>query len=274
MIPQEIEAVALLGWAVFPASQYSRASCFKGAHDAATHDLDTIAAWCREYPACNWRISFGLSGLWGIDIDAPGPDHAADGITAMRDLVMCNGPLPPCPMTRSGGGGYAVFFRHDGEPIIGKTGHPAPGIDPRRGRQSVTIPPSTHLTTGRPYAWIRPPWEVDAPTAPAWLLDAVRPPPEPAYGPRPVLDDGDKARNYAVAALRNAISRVATAPSGRANDTLNRESYAMARFLRAGHLSESEIRECLIAGARARSIPIKEAVATIESGIRSGRVRA
>lgn len=274
MIPQEIEAVALLGWCVFPASQYSRASCFSGAHDAATHDLDTIAGWCRDYPGSNWRVSFGLSNLWGLDIDAKNEDHAADGIAAMCDLVAPHGGLPICPTTRSGGGGYAVFFQHDGEPIIGKSGHPAGGIDPRRGRQSVTLPPSIHLTTRNPYVWLRAPWEINTKPAPAWLLEAVRPPPEPVYRPAPDLADGDKARTYAVAALRSAVATVATAPSGQSNDTLNREAYSLARFLRAGALSESEIRDCLVAGARARAIPIKEALATIASGIRSRRVMA
>jgi hypothetical protein len=269
MIPSELEAVACLGWAVFPASQYSRKSCFSGAHDAATSDLDTIAMWCRDYAGCNWRVAFGLSNLWGLDVDAPGPNHAADGLSAMRDLIVHHGPLPDCPATRSGGGGYAIFFRHEGEPIAGKTGHPAPGIDPRRGRQSVTIPPSVHTTTRRPYVWTRPPWETSPPHAPKWLLDAVRPPPEVSSSPLRIFEGGERARNYAVAALRQAIGRVATAASGSANDTLNREAYAMARFLQDGLVSAQEIRDCLLAAARARSIPIREAVATIESGIRS-----
>lgn len=274
MIPEDIERVALLGWHVFPASQYSRASCFKSAHDLATCDMDTIDRWAGEYPNCNWRVSFGLSNLWGLDIDAKNEDHAADGIAAMRDLVAPHGGLPHCPTTRSGGGGFAVFFQHDGEPIIGKSGHPAGGIDPRRGRQSVTLPPSIHLTTHKPYVWLRAPWEINTKPAPAWLLDAVKPQPEPVYRPAPDLADGDKARTYAVAALRSAVAAVATAASGRSNDTLNREAYGLARFLDTGALSELEIRDCLIAGARARSIPIKEALATIDSGIRSRRVHA
>lgn len=269
MIPPEIEAVALLGWAVYPCSRSSKAGRFAGATDAATCDLDIIAGWCEEFGRSNWRVVFGPSGIWGIDIDAPSANHAANGILAMRDLTTRHGPLPIGPVSRSGGGGYAVFFKHNGEPIIGKTGYPAPGIDPRRGRLSVTIPPSIHVTTKRPYVWVRPPWEIDAPTAPAWLLEAVKPPPERPYNPTPILSEGDKARNYAVAALRHAIARVATAPAGQANDTLNRESYAMARFLRDGHVSEGEIRDCLLAGARARAIPLREAIATIDSGLKA-----
>ena len=272
-IPEDIERVALLGWAVFPASQYSRASCFSGAHDAATSDLDTISGWCRDYPSCNWRLAFGLSQLWGLDIDAISEDHAADGIGAMRNLTAINGALPPCPMTKSGGGGFAVFFKHNGEPITGKTGMPSPGIDPRRGRLSVTIPPSIHLTTKLAYRWIAPPWSVNAPNAPGWLLRAVAPPPEPVHRAAPDLSSGDKARSYAVGALKSAIAKVACAPSGAANSTLNAETYAIGRFLSDGSVTEGEVRDCMVAAARARGIPIREAMATIDSGLRA-RARA
>ena len=110
-IPEDIERVALLGWAVFPASQYSRASCFSGAHDAATSDLDTISGWCRDYPSCNWRLAFGLSQLWGLDIDAISEDHAADGIGAMRNLTAINGALA--------GDGKAIWDQdHAARPVV------------------------------------------------------------------------------------------------------------------------------------------------------------
>lgn len=272
-IPHEIEAVALLGWRLHPASQYSRAACIKDAAEAATCDLDQLEEWAREFPNCNWRVVMGGSGIWALDVDAPSEDHKANGIAEMSALVAAHGMLPPGPRVRTGGGGCALIFKHSGELISGKTGTPAPGIDPRRGRLTITIPPSIHTTTRRPYSWVTCPWEISPPTAPGWLLRLVAPPPEPEIRAAPVLSDGDKARTYAVAALRNAIARVATAPSGQGNDTLNREAYAMARFLRDGHLSEAEVRDCLIAGARARLIPIREAIATIDSGIRS-RARA
>ena len=269
MIPEDIERVALLGWAVYPQSQYSRAACFKGATDAATSDLDIIAEWCRAFPGCNWRVVFGSSGLWGLDIDAANGEHKQDGVGNMRELADRHGGFPTTPLTRSGGGGFAAFFRFNGESIIGDSNHPVPGVDPRRGRQSVTIPPSIHPHWKRPYVWLRPPWEINPPIAPRWLADSVKPKPAPEARPMPVLDDGDKARTYAVAALRHAIARVATAPSGNANNTLNKEAFSMARFLRDGLVSEAEIRDCLIAASRARSIPIQEALATIESGLRS-----
>ena len=98
------------------------------------------------------------SGVWGLDVDVASEDHAADGVAALTMLVAQHGPIPPRPMTRSGGGGVALFFRHRGEPIHGATGWPAPGIDPRRGKLSVTVPARAGPTDGpwRPGSFRRP----------------------------------------------------------------------------------------------------------------------
>jgi hypothetical protein len=78
----------------------------------------------------------GGSGIWALDVDVPGPDHAADGVKALKELIAAHGPIPPRPATRTGGGGYTLFFRHEGEPISGKSGTPAPGLDLPRGTLS------------------------------------------------------------------------------------------------------------------------------------------
>lgn len=269
-IPEEIERIALLGWRVYPASRTTRAACFKGATDAATCDLDTIDQWVRHFPQCNWRIVFKGSGIWGFDIDVPSADHAHDGVAAMAALVQVHGPLPAHPETRSGGGGAAIFFKWSGERIVGDSNKPYPGLDPRRGRQSLTIPPSIHTTTKLPYSWITPPWEVSPPPAPKWLLQLVELPPERLIG-SPALERGSDRRNYAVAALHNATRRVATAQTGARNVTLNRECWSVSKFLSDGALTETEIRDCMIAAARAANVPIREACLTIDSAIRSRR---
>ena len=268
VIPEAIERVALLGWHVYPASRVSRAACFEGASNQATSDLDVIAGWCDAYPNCNWRVVFEPSMLWGLDLDVP-PDHE-DGVGAFKAIVAENSPLPVRPTMQTGSGGVGLFFAWNGEPIIGKSGHPAPGIDPRRGKLSQTIPPSVHIKNGKPYRWIIPPWEVSPPKAPQWLLTLMAPPPIVSR-PAPVLNGDTHKRRYAIGALRHAIERVATAPSGQANDTLNRQTWSMTRFIAEGSLTESEVRDSLLASARVRAIPIREAVGTINSGLKAKR---
>ena len=191
-------------------------------------------AWSREFPGCNWRMVCEGSGVWGLDVDAPSEDHAADGVAALASLVKQHGPIPPRPMTRSGGGGYALFFRHRGEPIHGATGWPVPGIDPRRGRLSVTVPPSIHIRTRRPYAWVVAPWELSPPDAPGWLLKAVAPPPDACLrglsrvtSPTPIQHAAGIMPKLHCGTRSAALP---SAPGGQRNDILNRQTFSLARL--------------------------------------------
>jgi hypothetical protein len=277
-LPNEIECLALLGWRLYPTSGRSKAACIKDPGASATFDLDKLEFWSREFPGCNWRMVCEGSGVWALDVDVPSEDHAADGVAALANLVKRHGPIPSRPMTRSGGGGLALFFRHRGEPIHGATGWPVPGIDPRRGRLSVTVPPSIHVRTRRPYTWAVAPWQVSPPDAPGWLLKAVAPPPPLSTAMRSVSDgphnaDPMRRNRYAEAALRNAISRVASAPQGQRNDMLNKQMFRLMRFARAGDLAVREIAESMAVAARQAGLAAPEVQATLRSALRSIGIR-
>lgn len=257
-----------MGWRLYPASRTSKAARFPGATAAATSDLNTISKWCREYGQSNWRVVMAGSGIWGMDIDAPGETHAADGIQAFKDLVAANGPLPAKPMTRSGGGGYAIFFAHTDEKITGRTGVPAPGLDPRRGNLSVTIPPSIHVVTRQPYRWLARPWEVAPPEAPEWLLKLVAPPPEPTFRPT-YIDTSDAARMR----LSKAVGKVLNSFPGERNAELNRQAYVAGRLIGAGLVSEQEVADALYGAGRAIRLEHHEIKATIMSGVQAGRLK-
>lgn len=272
-LPEEIKRLALLGWRLHPACSTTRSACFAGATDAATHDLDQLEAWARTYPRCSWRVVMQGSGVWGLDLDVPSPDHAADGVAAFTDLVRQNGGLPVAPALQSGGGGWAVVFRDTGAPIRGQTAWPAPGIDPRRGRQCLTVPPSRHVRTRVPYRWAVAPWDVAPPPAPAWLLELMAPAPQAVPERRPFVlgTDPDKARRYAAGALRKAGERVASTGSGARNHTLNVETYALARFVAEGSLSGIEVAQAMSAAALQVGLDAREAAATIASALRARR---
>ena len=267
MIPDEIERVMLLGWAVHPVSRTSKAACFEGAAAASTCDLFVVEEWCRKYPGCNWRMACGPSRLFALDIDRPGPTHAANGFATMAALVAEHGELPPRPMTRTGGsGGAAMFFRHQGEPLIGRSGHPAPGIDPHRNGQSVMIPPSRHPVTGGAYTWRISPTEMAPPPIPVWLAALLRPPPPPPPVPYYAITEG-----RAATAVQSAISAVQNAPAGQANDLLNRQAFRLGVWVARRVLHASDAEAGLLAAASARNIPMREAIATIRSGLRAGQ---
>ena len=213
----------------------------------------------------------GGSGIWALDIDRAGEDHKGDGVAAMARLTRKHGPLPAGPVTRSGGGGYAVFFRDTGDEITGRTGHPAPGIDPRAPRMTVTVPPSIHLRTRQPYRWITAPWDIKPPAAPAWLLEAVRPPPEP---PAPVYHR-EAADRLSRVALDRAIARVSGAGSGQGNRALWSAAHVMGGWVAAGSIAEGEVAAALYHAAKSRggSSDHREISGTIKSGLSSGKRR-
>lgn len=239
---------------------------FRGAHRDATADLNILTRWARDYPRCNWRVVFGPSGLWGLDCDVP-PGHACDGVAGMKALVDYYGPLPAGPRMRSGGGGLGVFFSHSTESIRGDAGNPAPGIDPRRGMQSQTIPPSVHLRTGEPYRWLVAPWDAAPPVAPAWLLRLLRPPPAPR------IDTGaTQTTEAARRALDAATMRVLNANEGRRNETLNRAAFRVGTLVAAGVLDMASSARELLAAAMHAGLPHHEAALTIHSGLKGGRM--
>ena len=265
-IPADIERVALLGWCVYPMAKRSKAGSFKGASKAATCDLGTIERWSNEYPGCNWRVVCGPSGLFALDVDRPGT-HTADGFAALSKLVEKHGELPPRPMTRSGGsGGAALFFKHQGEPLRGKSGFPAPGLDPHRLDQAVVIPPSRHPVSGGSYAWRVPPWEVAPPEIPPWLTLLLKPAPDPEWKKHEWVPTTERARN----AIMRAIHAIQDAPSGTANDTLNKQAFRLGGWCAAGFFTETEAAESMYSAARQRSIPDREARDTIKSGLAAG----
>lgn len=142
----DVLRLALLGWRLHPVSRRMRAAFFAKAATLATSDLDQLAPWSR------WRVVIDGSGIWALEVDVPSVRHKHDAVAALRELIAVHGPLPVCPTTRSGDGRLALFFAHRSEPIIGKAGHPALGMDPRRGRQARRF-----LFSPTEFACARPP---------------------------------------------------------------------------------------------------------------------
>jgi len=273
-LPDDIRRLAGLGWRMYPASSWpgSKAALVSKKkdglypHEIATAEIGQLEAWAAQYRGCNWRVVMRGSGIWALDIDAPGADHANDGFASMQALVRQHGELPEGPRVRSGGGGLYIFFRWSGERITGES-NVVPGIDPRpgHGNQSVTLPPSIHHRTARPYRWLTAPWDTALPAAPAWLLETFKGKPE--FDPK-VCRPSNERRAHIV--LTRARERIVGAPSGAANTTLNRETFIVARHVAAGTIGHAEAVSVLFDAARWRKIPNNEAKDTIMSGMRAG----
>jgi hypothetical protein len=263
-LPRDIHSLALLGWRLYPSTR-NRKGMFKGYVEAATADLEILDSWSRKYPRCNWSVIPAGSGIWALDVDVPSPDHIADGVAALRQLCTRHGVLPPRPHDRSGGGGHLLVFRDGGHPIRTKTGTPVPGIDPRAGRMPFTVAPSVHRRGGV-YRWIVPPWDLEAPIAPRWLLERLAPPVTPQWDARPPMLTEGRAR-YALMRSERAIL---IAPPGQRNSTLNQQAFTIGGLVGAQMITERLAVEALYNAARYAGLEDAETKATIRSGFDAG----
>lgn len=84
----------------------------------------------------------------------------------------------------------------------------------------------------------------------------------------------NRQRKYALGALRAECDRVAAAPEGTRNDTLNIAAFNLGQFVAEGHLTEREIKDALSAAAGEAGLRSSEIGATLRSGIDAGKSEA
>lgn len=264
----DIERLALLGWRLVPMVRKSRKGFWRGYIDDATHDLDTLARWQRDYRGANWAVIPGASGIWCLDVDIAGPDHRHDGVAALRSLVELHGALPARPHGRSGGGGHLLVFRATA-PVQPGPEKPAPGLDCLAVRNPVTVAPSCHRRTGLPYRWIVAPWDLAPPPAPEWLLAMLAPPAPPPRPARPIYPSSDRA----IRALMRSFNAVADAAPGTRNSALLRRATLIGGYVGAGAIGREEAERELIAAGTAAGQSRAEAQSTVRSGLRRGEAR-
>nr|WP_255568776.1 bifunctional DNA primase/polymerase [Neoroseomonas alba] len=257
----DIERVALLGWRCVPATA-TKKGMFSGYIDAATADLDTLERWAGEYPGCGWKVIPGGSNVWFLDVDQPGPDHAADGVAALRTLCDQHGPLPARPHGRSPSGGHLLVFRDTGAPIAPGSARLAPGLDVLAGRCCPMIPPSRRK--GGSYRWSVAPWDVVPPPAPAWLLAAVAPRPVSRPPPRPAQDGVGLEQRIA-----GLIRTAASAAPGERNRCLYWTACRLGEAVAEGLLTErTAVALAQEAGLAAGLLP-REVALTVASAMRT-----
>jgi hypothetical protein len=74
--------------------------------------------------------------------------------------------------------------------------------------------------------------------------------------------------------LLSAIARVERAPAGDRNNALNRECFALSRFIRTGELDATLVHRALLDAARVSGLSVFEADRTIRSAIRARKAQS
>lgn len=259
---------------VFPLAVGAKTPATRNGFKDATTDPDRIAAWWAHTPH-NIGLATGPAGLIVIDLDTPKGDSPVapawarepgihDGADVLAILAERAGaPLPFDTRTiATPSGGLHLYFTAP-HTLPSTTRKLGPMVDTRACGGYVVTPPSR--TPAGAYETINP-----APIAPlpAWLADALTPPPPRTptrpVAPRRVTDP------YAYAAFENEIDAVLGARPGRRNDTLNRAAYALGRFVVTGALSHEHVTDALTIAAEHIGLCVTEAHRTIASGLRAG----
>jgi hypothetical protein len=143
------------GLPVFPLiPKTKRPACAHGKDDA-TVDLDRISAWWEANPRCNIGLR-PLRGYVVLDVD-PRSGGTLDAL----------GAVPSTRTAATGGGGWHLWFRHDGR-VRGRLAGTT-GVDIKTGSGYLVVPPSVH-PNGNQYRWVS---EYPVAWLPEYLVERV-----------------------------------------------------------------------------------------------------
>ncbi len=254
--------------AVFPLSPGSKRP-IKGSHGLldATNDQDVARTRWKRTPQANIAAATGArSGFWVLDVDMP------DGPESLAALEAEHGPLPVTIEASTPRGGRHLYWKWPGDSpeIRNSASRIGKGLDVRGEGGSIVLPPSV-LADGRGYRWVNNGASTFA-DAPDWLVKIVIPrPAAPRPEPKPPPADIEQ---YVASAAVSELRELASAQAGTRNDALNRASFNLAQFVKAGALPEDWTRGQLEAHAVGAGLSIIEAKRTIDSAFRAAEPRS
>lgn len=263
-------ALAERGMAVFPLRPGTkRPAVRRDWEGCATTSVEQIERWWYRSPY-NIGVATGPSKLVVVDLDAPSRRASAErhGRQVLADLAAEVGveiPRETFTVVTPGGGQHLYFRAPEERAFTNTAGRLGLHID-TRAVGGYVVGPGSRIADRTYRATV-----VAAPAPlPSWLSERLRP-----CMPLPVDTDARQHPAYVEAAVRNEVSRVTEAPTGRRNFLLFRAAASLARFVPDGMITENDIRRSLVA-ASARHIGVdgftaQEVTRTIESGLRRGR---
>ncbi len=222
--------LAATGRAVFPCGADKAPRVTGGFHSAST-DPDTIRSWNWEGAMLGAVIP---DGVIVVDID---PRNGGDQTMALFPA------LPKSRVVRTRSGGTHVYLAIPTDTGAGLRSQLGPGVDIKKpGKGYVIVPPSEgyKFVVGGEPAFI-----------PDWLLvELATKAPEgqaaEASAPK-FFEQFEQGTPYGVAALERQLGKLATAPDGERNNTLNTVTFSLAQLVAGGELHpdvvEDKVRE-------------------------------
>jgi hypothetical protein len=267
------------GWPVHPLHSWTGDRCSCGRPDCtspakhprlrhglneATTDADVIRDWWEREPQANIGLATGVA-FDVLDIDGP-----VDGTTELARLVAEHGDIALEGPTAATGNGYHLLVQSTGH---GNRAKFLTGCDWRGRGGYIVAPPSVHPSGWR-YCWLENGPDTPIQPAPDWLVALLDPPKSGLEAGHQLATLPDRRSRsltaYCQRALESECGRIALADEGHRNDQLNVSAYNLGRLIGPDLLSAEEVVGSLLTAALRAGLDWREAVATIQSGIRAG----
>jgi hypothetical protein len=261
------------GWAVFPCDNASKKPLTKTGFYAATRDPQIITRWFTSAPNAMVGIRTGPeSGIFVVDCDID-PEKNLNGLATFLKLFP---DLPDTIVTKTPRGGWHFYFKYPngGIEVHNSASKIAPGIDVR-GTNGYAIGAGSKRSDGICYhTLVAVPDPSDAPQALIDLIVSKDDPDLAAFAAAAARHRSGNGRGYGGTALDTETARVAGAPRGQRNHTLNCAAFSLGQLVAGGILDEGEVRRSLFDAATACGLVQEDgndAVwATISSGLYAG----
>ncbi len=281
LLLQSVLDYAAVGWHVFPVHHPTTTGCScrkqcsspykhprtRNGLDDATTDPGTIRRWWERGPESNIGIVTGKrSGLVVLDVDG------AEGSENWDRLEEQHGTTPSSFLVTTPRDGVHVYFAHPGRTVPNSAGKLAPNIDVRADGGYVVAHPS-NSANGRGWRqWTGKGCEgwVDGTARLARMPEWVSPRQVERPSRRAVVLRRPGGSRYANTALDAECGRVALAPVGQRNDTLNRAAFNLGTLIGAGEIGRETVVERLLDAAHRAGLGDDEAEATLASGLGKG----
>ncbi len=291
---------AARGWPVFPCHPETKRPLVgalpgepkgSGGLKRATTSAEVITSWWTKWPKAMIGLPTGpLIGAFVIDVDAGADKDTGEVFDADALLAALEGQVGELPETwtvETPRGGRHLYFY---SPFLDRIGNRAGLIGPKsridvRGDGGYVIAPPSVRDDGKAYRWmVEPRGEPERATAELadcvlrlgkWdrAAEAAKLRTEPASTAPAAIAEDAALRKYALSAFDAEVRRVAQAPSGAHNSTLNEAAFALGQLVGAGVLAESMVRAALVDATKAwgkTRHSASHSLGTINNGLSAG----